>query len=59
MDCYGASMAMVARGGDQLEEARQMLVRAKTIEHLRQAQSVVLSLDWWGIRVNAVSDAKG
>lgn len=39
-------MARVARGGDRVEAARQMLVGAKTLEQLRQAQSVVLPLDY-------------
>ena len=39
-------MARVARGGDRVEAARQMLVGAKKLEQLRQAQSVVLPLDY-------------
>ena len=39
-------MVRVARGGDRVEEARRMLANAKTLEQLRQAQSVVLPLDY-------------
>jgi transposase len=37
-------MARTARGADVLEMAQEMIVRAKTIEELRQAQAVVLPL---------------
>ncbi len=42
-------MARVARGGDRVEAARQMLAGAKILEQLRQAQSVGLPLDY-GLR---------
>ena len=37
-------MARTARGAEVLEMAQEMIVRAKTIEELRQAQAVVLPL---------------
>ena len=51
-------MARVARGGDRVEEARQMLVGAKTLEQLRQAQSVVLPLDY-GLSLEQTARAIG
>ena len=39
-------MARTARGADSLESARQMLAGAQTAEQLRQAQAVVLPLDY-------------
>lgn len=39
-------MARTARGGDGLESAREMLAGAQTAEQLRQAQAVVLPLDY-------------
>ena len=39
-------MARTARGADNLEWAREVLARAQTVEQLRQAQSVVLPLDY-------------
>ena len=46
-------MARPARGVDNLEWAREVLARAQTVEQLRQAQAVVLPLDYglvdaWG-----------
>lgn len=38
-------MARPARGEHCLEQARQMLAQARTVEQLRQAQAVVLPLD--------------
>ncbi len=37
-------MGMAARGHEMLEQAKAQLVRAKTVEQLRQAQAVVLPL---------------
>ena len=37
-------MARLARGAEVLEMAQEMILRAKTIEELRQAQAVVLPL---------------
>ncbi|MBU2774327.1 winged helix-turn-helix domain-containing protein [Acidithiobacillus ferrooxidans] len=51
-------MARVARGGDRVKEARQMLVGAKTLEQLRQAQSVVLPLDY-GLSLEQTARAIG
>ena len=39
-------MARPARGADNLEWAREVLARAQTVEQLRQAQTVVLPLDY-------------
>lgn len=39
-------MARIAKGADKLEWAREVLARAQTIEQLRQAQAVVLPLDY-------------
>ena len=39
-------MARLARSGDRVDDARRMLVGAKTLEQLRQAQAVVLPLDY-------------
>ena len=39
-------MARAARGVEVLEMAREMVARAETIEQLRQAQAVVLPLDF-------------
>lgn len=38
-------MARPARGVDKLGKAREALAQARTVEQLRQAQAVVLSLD--------------
>lgn len=51
-------MARVARGGDRVKEARQMLVGAKTLAQLRQAQSVVLPLDY-GLSLEQTARAIG
>ena len=37
-------MARPARGAELLEMAQEMILRAKTIDELRQAQAVVLPL---------------
>jgi len=37
-------MARPARGAEVLEMAQEMILRAKTIDELRQAQAVVLPL---------------
>lgn len=39
-------MARTASGADHLEWAREVLARARTAEQLRQAQAVVLPLDY-------------
>ena len=39
-------MARIARGADNLDWAREVLARAQTVEQLRQAQAVVLPLDY-------------
>ena len=39
-------MARIARGADNLEWAREVLAQAQTVEQLRQAQAVVLPLDY-------------
>ena len=39
-------MARPARGAENLERAREVLARAQTVEQLRQAQAVVLPLDY-------------
>jgi len=39
-------MARPAKGSDSLRKARQALSRAQTVEQLRQAQAVVLPLDY-------------
>ena len=39
-------MARTARGADNLEWAREVLAQAQTVEQLRQAQAVVLPLDY-------------
>ena len=39
-------MARPARGSENLELAREVLARAQTVEQLRQAQAVVLPLDY-------------
>ena len=39
-------MARPARGAENLEWAREVLARAQTVEQLRQAQAVVLPLDY-------------
>ncbi len=39
-------MSRPAKGADSLEQAHQMLARAQTVEQLRQAQAVVLPLEY-------------
>jgi hypothetical protein len=39
-------MARQARGAENLEWAREVLARVQTLEQLRQAQAVVLPLDY-------------
>ena len=39
-------MARPARGADNLEWAREVLAQAQTVEQLRQAQALVLPLDF-------------
>jgi hypothetical protein len=41
-----ASMARQARGAENLEWVREVLARAQTLEQLRQAQALVLPLDY-------------
>ncbi len=38
-------MARLAKSGDRMEDARRMVIGAKTLEQLRQAQAVVLPVD--------------
>lgn len=51
-------MARPARGVEVLEMAREMLARAETIEQLRQAQAVVLPLDY-GLSLEDTAQAIG
>lgn len=39
-------MARPARGGEVLEKAKDALVKARTVEELRQAQAVILPLEY-------------
>jgi transposase len=51
-------MARPARGADTLEWAREVLARAQTLEQLRQAQAVVLPLDY-GLTLEQTAKAIG
>lgn len=51
-------MARPARGAEVLEMAREMVARAETIEQLRQAQAVVLPLDF-GLSMEQTAAAIG
>ncbi len=51
-------MARPARGAEVLEMAREMVARATTIEQLRQAQAVVLPLDF-GLSMEQTAAAIG
>lgn len=51
-------MARTARGADNLESAREVLASAQTVEQLRQAQSVVLPLDY-GLSLEQTARAIG
>jgi transposase len=51
-------MARPARGAEVLEMAREMVARAETIEQLRQAQAVVLPLDF-GLSMEQTAQAIG
>jgi len=51
-------MARAARGVEVLEIAREMVARAETIEQLRQAQAVVLPLDY-GLSLAQTAQAIG
>ena len=51
-------MARPARGADHLEWARELLAQAQTVEHLRQAQAVVLPLDF-GLSLEQTARAIG
>lgn len=51
-------MAGLARGKEVLEMAREMVARAETIEQLRQAQAVVLPLDF-GLSMKQTAQAIG
>jgi transposase len=51
-------MARPARGADNLEWAREVLARAQTVEQLRQAQAVVLPLDY-GLSLEQTARAIG
>lgn len=51
-------MARTARGAEVLEMAQEMIVRAKTIEELRQAQAVVLPLTH-GLSIEQTAKAIG
>ena len=51
-------MARRARGAEVLEMAREMVARAETLEQLRQAQAVVLPLDF-GLSMEQTAQAIG
>lgn len=51
-------MARPARGAENLEWAREVLARAQTLEQLRQAQAVVLPLDY-GLTLEQTAKAIG
>lgn len=51
-------MARTARGASSLEWARDVLARAQTVEQLRQAQAVVLPLDY-GLSLEQTARAIG
>ena len=51
-------MARPARGSENLELAREVLARAQTVEQLRQAQAVVLPLDY-GLSLEQTARAIG
>ena len=51
-------MARTARGADNLEWAREVLAQAQTVEQLRQAQAVVLPLDY-GLSMEQTARAIG
>ena len=51
-------MARTARGADNLEWAREVLAQAQTVEQLRQAQAVVLPLDY-GLSLEQTARAIG
>ena len=51
-------MARKARGGDLLEQAKRCLSKAKTAEELRQAQSVVMPLEF-GLSIKQTARAIG
>lgn len=51
-------MARPARGADNLEWAREVLAQAQTVEQLRQAQAVVLPLDY-GLSLEQTARAIG
>lgn len=51
-------MARIAKGGAVLDQARQAIVEAKTVEQLRQAQAVVLPLDQ-GLSLEATAKVIG
>lgn len=51
-------MARTASGADHLEWAREVLAQARTVEQLRQAQAVVLPLDY-GLSLQQTARAIG
>lgn len=51
-------MARTASGADRLEWAREVLAQARTVEQLRQAQAVVLPLDY-GLSLRQTARAIG
>src|SRR5690625_4628753 len=51
-------MARTAKGQESIEQARRAIRQAKTVEQLRQAQSVVLPLDY-GLRLKATAQVVG
>lgn len=51
-------MARTASGVDVLERARQAIISAQTVEQLRQAQAVVLPLDY-GLSIDQVAEITG
>lgn len=51
-------MARVAKGQEVVDQARQVIATAKTVEQLRQAQAVVLPLDY-GLSLKATAQIIG
>ena len=51
-------MSRLARGAENLERAREALAQAQTVEQLRQAQAVVLPLDY-GLSLEQTAHAIG
>jgi transposase len=55
---WGAAMSRTASGEEVLEQAKACLARAKTAEQLRQAQAVVLPLEF-GLTLGQTAQALG